>query len=403
VKRILLVWPRLRPPGGGQGLTAWLIHGLLENTPHSIELACLEKPDVEALDTFFDTRLTSPRRSLVVHQAPASIGFVIRGLCSLGLRCAALEMALLERWVQALTRRRGRFDLYVSTCNEWQFPGDAPALWYIHYPRYHPERGVGELRWFHRFPGVLWMYRSLCRTLAGHGHPRMASLTVLANSKWTAQRFREAHGFDAEVVHPPTPGEVSGGERWQDRANRFVMVGRLSPEKRIPEVVSILERVRRSLTPSRSPSLHIIGSWDSNARFQRRLEDLFSHHRDWIRLSIDPPRQELSRILRTSRYGIHGMTDEHFGMAVAEMQRAGCVAFVPSTGGPREIVGDEPRQIYDSDDEAVEKISSVLQDQRVQLELAERAVRRQDLFSTGRFVKECLDRVAGLFQDKPQA
>ena len=39
------------------------------------------------------------------------------------------------------------------------------------------------------------------------------------------------------------------------------------------------------------------------------------------------------------RYGIHTMENEHFGIGVAEMVRAGCIPFVHDSGGPVEIVG----------------------------------------------------------------
>ena len=54
------------------------------------------------------------------------------------------------------------------------------------------------------------------------------------------------------------------------------------------------------------------------------------------------------------------MREEHFGMAPAEMARAGCIVWVPRGGGQMEIVGREPALMYESDDEAVEKISATL-------------------------------------------
>ena len=60
--------------------------------------------------------------------------------------------------------------------------------------------------------------------------------------------------------------------------------------------------------------------------------------------------------MATHRYGIHGMREEHFGMAPAEMARAGCIVWVPRGGGQMEIVGREPVLMYDSEDDAVEKI-----------------------------------------------
>ncbi len=54
------------------------------------------------------------------------------------------------------------------------------------------------------------------------------------------------------------------------------------------------------------------------------------------------------------------MREEHFGMAPAEMARAGAIVWVPRGGGQMEIVGREPALMYESDDDAVRKISAML-------------------------------------------
>ena len=71
---------------------------------------------------------------------------------------------------------------------------------------------------------------------------------------------------------------------------------------------------------------------------------------------------EKAQILAACRYGIHGREGEAFGIGVAEMVKAGCITFAPAEGGPAEIVNHEAL-LYRDDDEAVEKITAVL-DQR---------------------------------------
>jgi glycosyltransferase involved in cell wall biosynthesis len=76
-------------------------------------------------------------------------------------------------------------------------------------------------------------------------------------------------------------------------------------------------------------------------------------------------------------------------MAPAEMVRAGCLVWVPGGGGQVEIVGDNPRLRYDSEDEAVDVISAVLADpaeeQRLREILTARAAQQ---FSSGRFMDQ---------------
>jgi glycosyltransferase involved in cell wall biosynthesis len=84
------------------------------------------------------------------------------------------------------------------------------------------------------------------------------------------------------------------------------------------------------------------------------------------------------------RYGIHGMVGEHFGIGVAEMQRAGCIVFAPERGGPAEIVGDS-RVLYASAEDAIEKIDRVLGDSELQADLCAGVAARRDLFTEERF------------------
>jgi glycosyltransferase involved in cell wall biosynthesis len=99
-------------------------------------------------------------------------------------------------------------------------------------------------------------------------------------------------------------------------------------------------------------------------------------------------RDKFNELLRTHRYGIHVRENEHFGIGVAEMLRAGCLPFVPASGGPVEIVGDNRGLTFDDEQEAMEKIVRVLSSSERQRELLDRLTERKALFSTERFEAE---------------
>jgi hypothetical protein len=82
------------------------------------------------------------------------------------------------------------------------------------------------------------------------------------------------------------------------------------------------------------------------------------------------------------------MDREHFGIAVAEMVKAGCIVFTPNSGGQVEIVGKDDRLTYDSDEQAVEKITAVLGDASRQRTLVEHLAGCASCFSADRFVRE---------------
>ena len=100
------------------------------------------------------------------------------------------------------------------------------------------------------------------------------------------------------------------------------------------------------------------------------------------------PRAEMIELIEESRYGIHGMENEHFGMAVAELQRAGCVTFVHNSGGPVEIIGGREEQLYRDEEEAAAKIDAVLSSEVLQTELHQHACSRRELFTLERFQDE---------------
>ena len=104
-------------------------------------------------------------------------------------------------------------------------------------------------------------------------------------------------------------------------------------------------------------------------------------------------------LMASHRYGIHGMREEHFGMAPAELARAGAIVWVPHGGGQMEVVGHEPALMYGSDEDAVAKITRTLADAGEQRRLRTRLAEVSDQFSTTNFVRQVRELVAGFAAD----
>ena len=120
-------------------------------------------------------------------------------------------------------------------------------------------------------------------------------------------------------------------------------------------------------------TLTIVGTSDRHTqRYLRSLRALARSLGPWIDIRQDLSRDELRALMSAHRYGIHGMREEHFGMAPAELVRAGAIVWVPRGGGQMEIVGHEPALMFDSDDDAVEKIAGTL-DERCRAAAAARS------------------------------
>jgi glycosyltransferase involved in cell wall biosynthesis len=217
-------------------------------------------------------------------------------------------------------------------------------------------------------------------------YSRLQQNRMVTNSHWTAAHIKHLYGVDPVVVYPPVRWSAPRVE-WGRRRYAFASLGRLSPDKRLMQVIDILERVR---SRGFDIELDMVGLVDDRAGqdFIGKLVARIEQAGDWIRLHQSPGRADLEAIVANCRYGIHAFQDEHFGIAVAELLRAGCIVFVPDNGGQVEIVGDQPELRYRSEEDAVDKICALLADEagqeRLRKVLGEQAARfSEDLFMDG--------------------
>jgi glycosyltransferase involved in cell wall biosynthesis len=366
--RVLVMQASLAPPGGGNGLTAWMLEAL--KTDYAVTLLTRCAPRFDEINSFFGTALRADDVELLVSAPPAIVE-------TLPFSLNLLRDFLLMRDCRAVA---SQFAAVLTGMNESDL--GPPGIQYVHYPRFDSERPSVDLRWYHRMGVSLRLYRTLAARLTGFSMQRMRANLPLANSEWTASRFYNLHGVQARVLYPPVVGAFVDVP-WEERATSFVCIGRISPEKRVDRTIAILERVRRN-----GPDLvlHIIGTNDDDA-YMMKIRSLVRRHADWIHLHEAIPRSELVRIVSRCRYGIHGMREEHFGMSVAELVRAGCLTFVPEGGGQTEIVDHEPALIYRSTEDAVEKIIKVIEDPAGHDALRQRLAQQAERFSVERFVE----------------
>jgi glycosyltransferase involved in cell wall biosynthesis len=122
----------------------------------------------------------------------------------------------------------------------------------------------------------------------------------------------------------------------------------------------------------------------------------------WVRIQHGIGHDQLEELLCNSRYGLHTMIEEHFGIAIAEMVRAGCLVFVSDSGGQIEIVGQESALCYKSDEEAVDLICGVLDDDAKQQDLQLSLVEHSQMFTEERFMQN-LRAIIKQFAQHPQA
>ena len=372
----MVVHKDFRSLGGGEAVAAFIIEAL--GRENSVSVLSWSPVPVDPINRMFGTNL-----SVDLQVIPAPL--LLRALVKLMPFLSLLKLGILLRQCKKMARG---FDLIISTFNEADF--GRIGIQYVHDPPYwlYPISPPDSV-----FPCNLWASLTSKRRpwmfLCGFSYERMKRNVTLTNSNWTAKKLQEIYGIESEIVYPPVLGcfpEVI----WDKRENGFVCLGRIVPCKRIEEIINIVRRTRSKFPDTH---LHIVGHVLDDAYYKRLLR--LAQDADWIHVNENVSRQELMQLITTHRYGIHGMINESFGMAVAEMICGGCIVFVPRSGGPAEIVGDD-RLLFGSTEEAVAKITRVIQNGQEQASLREYLSVRRDLFSRERFVNQ-MQEIAGRF------
>jgi len=370
MKKVLLVQPSLQPPGGSRAVAVWMIEALKRE--YAVSVLTWTPVELASINRYYGTSLRASE--VTAHVIHPIVRWLIN--CVPG-PIGKVRTSLL---VRACKRIRYDYDVIITANNEADF--GCKGIQYVHFPRAHQSHPNPDLGWHHFSLALLNAYYHLCRRISKFSIDRMKQNLTLVNSNWTGTKVRECHGIEATTLYPPVPG-IFPEVAWEDRENGFLAIGRIAPEKELEKMIATLAAVR---SQGWDIHLHIIGE-PENRRYYERILQMVRENAPWIVLEQDLSREELARLVSRHRYGIHGRTEEHFGIAVAEMVRGGCIVFVPRGGGQVEIVEGDDRLLYGSAEEAAEKIIQVMSDQGLQRSLRNHLASRKELFSTERFVR----------------
>lgn len=359
-------------------VVAWTLQALRDE--FDVTFATYVEPDLPAINRAFGTDLAPGDFRL--RLAPA---WRQQFLDALPIGGALLSSSLAANWAREVDREQPH-DAVVYTQNEANL-GRTGGVQYIHYPGFYLPRPEIEMRWFHRVPGTLSMYRWICFRVGQLTQEAVRNNISLANSRFVAGKIREVHGVESLIVYPPVPGEFPS-RPWHSRRNAAVCVGRIHPTKRWEMAADIVAEVRKA--GGQDVGLTLIGHIDDPA-YAARLQSRAAESGGWFRILPNLTRDQLREEVANHRYGIHTMEDEHFGIAPAEIQQAGCILFVHASGGPMEIVGNDPRQMFRTIDEAASKMAAVLTREPLQEELLAAGESRKNLNSPKRFCEAMLE------------
>ena len=238
-------------------------------------------------------------------------------------------------------------DICISTVNMFDF--GKPAHHFVYLLRQFGDNafcdylgGRGEAR------GVKKLLRKL-KTFVGEAFLRpllgvRSTRKILAdrreriypNSFYVEKVMRDFYGdFNGSVFYPPTIFEFSRPAGKRD-ALRIVVLGHLFPEKRILDIIEIVDGARRL---SGADLVLALGGPVPDSPYAEKIRALAAE-KCWIQLAGPLYGGEKEDFLLSGTYAVHGERDEAFGISVTEYLKGGLIPVVPDEGGPCEIVDD---------------------------------------------------------------
>ncbi|MEM4551528.1 MAG: glycosyltransferase [Thermosphaera sp.] len=229
------------------------------------------------------------------------------------------RLFLMERGFSNLSSTKGE-ELIVDTSTNYPLNVDVS---YIHYPLTLPTTESSSL-YFKLYDQVI---RALTRGFKGR--PKL----IVTNSTWTASILKKVFNLEASVIHPPVDVDYFSYDG-RKKEKTIITVSRLTPEKNLhllPELASKLNDYEWYLVGSLGT---VKSELDVSMRVYRRVKQEIERHRvKNFHVLLNLPRRELRELLLNSKFYVHPMFPEHFGISIAEAISAGCIPVVYKNGG----------------------------------------------------------------------
>lgn len=189
------------------------------------------------------------------------------------------------------------------------------------------------------------------------GNPREH---VYPNSRFVQGLMEEFYGpFNGTVFYPPTLFAPAPSAAASRDPLSVVYIGRVIPEKRITDLVAIVENARA--LSGLDIRFRVAGRLDQTPSYGRLLSQM-AEERPWLQFPGPLYGKDKDAFLLSGTYAIHAERVEAFGISVSEYLTAGLLPLVPDAGGSREVV-DNPDLTYRTDDEAARLLARLLADE----------------------------------------
>ena len=267
-----------------------------------------------------------------------------------------------------LKRLARKADICISCLNMFDF--GKPAHHFIYrlsvfgdnafYDYYHHEKPLTGIALFWRRTRT-FLAEKILRPLLRVRSTRMILADsrehIYPNSTYVEKTMMNFYGsFNSTVFYPPTLLDFHVMNVQRD-PYKIVYIGRIHPEKRITDIVEIIEKARKAT--GLNLTFHIAGSLAHVPVFTQKLKHI-AEEKEWIKLVGQLSGTPKEEFLLSGSYAIHAERDETFGISITEYLKAGLVTIVPDEGGSCEIVSS-PALTYHTNEEASQILTRLLQ------------------------------------------
>ena len=360
-KKSIAVFYPLFSGGGAESVCLWILEALKDT--YDLTLFTVFDIDFDKLNSMYGTQLS---QEMVKIRAifPTLTKSLLKLLFANNRDLAIIAMHILLRYLKAHNQE---YDLLLSGYNAVDF--GCIGIQYVHWINVIPHDG-------------------LYGKISNSSLESMKLNISITNSFAVSKVLKDKYAIDAKVVYPPVLLNTQNIP-WEQKENSFICSGRLTQAKAPHKAIQILKKVRQK---GFDVKLYITGGGGGiyGWKYKRTLTKMVQENSEWVKLCENLPYKDYVKILAKCRYGIHHKP-EPFGISVAEMMKAGAIPFVRGkrvqVAGQVEVVGEEHQELFfGNQDEAVEKITNVLQDLEIQQKLQASLLKRKDIFSTEKFM-----------------
>lgn len=277
-----------------------------------------------------------------------------------------------------------RFSLLINSSNSLIFlPPEKPVVSYIHFPREKRIQAANH----HRNRRIYSERKRLARRYLNIGMQILYKLSnpyeqhqIICNSLFTKDALMSVYNLSNEptVIYPPVDlEEYSGITNQRDLA--VVSIGRFEQKKGQLEQIEVAKELPNIM-------FHIIGFVNDQDYYIQCREYALKNDLVNVKLHPNATKQEIVDLLRRSKYFLHSLIDEPFGLTTVEAIAAGCLPMVHDSGGQVETVPIKLLR-YRRLSEIPEMIRSLEELDKMEVEKLVSTLRRQasDLFDARHF------------------